>query len=356
MIWPPIDHLRSLNQGPVSFIKFKELSSLLSAANVNLTIHRALQYCTKVSKWVFHLFKVDRLACKVFEIMHYNLFSIWYKYCNPIVFWILLQTSLCLLNFDLDLLETAQVNFIENFVLDLFKVFFLESDLIRDGLHLFIKAINLLFVDWNMLNLVSGKPCLVVDLRQLLCCHATLKAGCLGLSSILYCLLNSLLEVCYLIVDKVLIDFHFFLEIAHLPFVDELEYPRACLFNGLHTLLLQIEHLETNLRLEVPIRLIVNVLSLQMQNPSFTLDVLETFKVAHHKWGNVIKSMVLMERSETINAYPLLIIKTEEIELFSMQTTIYRYRLRTSARTRYRCNLSSQGRRHATTTRSRTSP
>ena len=176
------------------------------------------------------------------------------------------------MNFDLDLLETAQVNFIENFVLDLFKVFFLESDLIRDGLHLFIKAINLLFVDWNMLNLVPGKSCLVVDLRQLLCCHAALKAGLLGLSSILYCLLNSLLEVCYLIVDKVLIDFHFFLEIAHLPFVDELEYPRARLFNGLHALLLQIEHLETNLRLEVPIRLIVNVLSLQMQNPSFTLD------------------------------------------------------------------------------------
>lgn len=81
-----INHLRPFNECPVSLIKFEELSSLLTTADVDFAVHGALQDGREVTEWVFNLFKVNSLARKVFEVMHNDLFTIWHKHCNPVIF------------------------------------------------------------------------------------------------------------------------------------------------------------------------------------------------------------------------------------------------------------------------------
>ena len=61
---------------------------------------------------MLNLFEVNGFTRKVFEIMHDYLLAIWHEDCNSIVFWVLLQTSLSLLYFAFDLLETAQIDFV----------------------------------------------------------------------------------------------------------------------------------------------------------------------------------------------------------------------------------------------------
>ena len=54
------------------------------------------------------------------------------------------------------------------------------------------------------------------------------------------------------------------------------------------------------------------------------LDILKSLKVASHERCDEVKAMVLMLSAQTIDAYPLLIIKAEEVQLFTMQTAVNR--------------------------------
>jgi len=95
--------------------------------------------------------------------------------------------------------------------------------------------------------------------------------------------LDSLLEIDDFVVHKVLIYFHLFLKVAHLTFVDQLQDPRAGIFYSLGTLLLQVEDFVSYLCLEVSIRLIMDVLALEMQLPSLAFDEIKIFEVVHHE-------------------------------------------------------------------------
>ena len=136
---------------------------MLSTADINLAIHGALQDGAEIAEWVLDLLQVYGLAREVFKVMHYDLLPIWDKHCNSIVFGILLQASFCLLNLDLDLLEAAQINFVENLVLDLFEILLLKFDLIRNGLNFLVKVFNFLFINRNMLDLMSRQARVTVN-------------------------------------------------------------------------------------------------------------------------------------------------------------------------------------------------
>jgi hypothetical protein len=82
----------------------------------------------------------------------------------------------------------------------LFKILLFELDLVGNRAHFFLKPFNLFFF-----------------------------SGCVSWESILvwvvllvHCLLNPLLKVDNFVVDKVLVNFHFFFEVAHFSFIDEL--------------------------------------------------------------------------------------------------------------------------------------
>jgi hypothetical protein len=103
---------------------------------------------------MLHLLQLNCFACEIFEVVHNDLFAIRYEHGNPIVLRVLFQASLGLLDFHFNLLEAAEVNFVEDLVLDFLEVFFLEPDLLRNGLHFFVEVFNLLFVYWDVLDLV----------------------------------------------------------------------------------------------------------------------------------------------------------------------------------------------------------
>jgi hypothetical protein len=103
---------------------------------------------------VFYLFQVNGLAREVFEIVHDDLLPVRHEHSDSVVFRVLLKTPFCLLDLHLYLLEAAQINLSKDFVLDLFKVFFLELYLIGNRDDLLFKLIDLVLVDWNMLDLV----------------------------------------------------------------------------------------------------------------------------------------------------------------------------------------------------------
>ena len=78
-------------------------------------------------------------------------------------------------------------------------------------------------------------------------------------------LLYPLLKVDDLIVHKILVYLHLFLEISHLSLVDELENPRACVLNSVDALFFEVQNLQPDLSLERPVRLIVDILALQVE-------------------------------------------------------------------------------------------
>jgi hypothetical protein len=158
-----------------------------------------------------------------------------------------------------------------------------------------------------MLHLVSHWAILVID-HLLLGTFQILRLFC-----IINRLLNPLLKVQNLIINKVLVYFHLLLKISHLSFVDELKNSRARILNGLYTLFLEVKNLQTNLCFESSVRPIVNGLSLKMQHFCFGFCEFQTFKITTHKRCNEIKSMVLMELTETVNANSLLVIEAEKI-------------------------------------------
>jgi len=79
------------------------------------------------------------------------------------------------------------------------------------------------------------------------------------------------------------------------------------------------------LSLEMSVGTIVNLLSLQMQCFCIVPYILKSFIATHHYWGDVVKSMILMNRSQTINTNFLLIIETNEVQRLSMETAVDRY-------------------------------
>ena len=221
MVGPSIDHLRSFNQSPVPLIELKKLSPLLASTDVYLAVHRALQNGAEVTERVLNLLQVNGLAREVLEIMHDYLLPVGHEHSDSVVFRVLLKTPLGLLDLHFYLLKAAQVNFRQNFVLNLFKVLFLELYLIRNRDDLLFKLIDLVLVDRDMLDLVPHQPRLPWNLLLLILIILHLRA--LSLLGVVYCLLYPLLEIEDFVVDKVLVDLHFFLEVPHLSFVYKLE-------------------------------------------------------------------------------------------------------------------------------------
>ena len=68
--------------------------------------------------------------------------------------------------------------------------------------------------------------------------------------------------------------------------------------------------------------LVMNGLSLEMQQLSLSLSKLKTLKVSIHKRSDKVESMILMQLAKTVDAYPLLVIKTEEVKLLPVQAAV----------------------------------
>ena len=81
---------------------------------------------------MFYLLEVDGFAGEVLQIVHDYLFSVWHEHRNPVVFRVLFQAPLRLLDFHFYVLEARQVNLVQDFLLNLLKVLFLKLNLIRD--------------------------------------------------------------------------------------------------------------------------------------------------------------------------------------------------------------------------------
>lgn len=104
--------------------------------------------------------------------MHDNLFPIRNKDGDPVVLWVLLETFFSLKDTSLNLLKAAQINLVEDLVLNLFEVFFFKLDLLRDWFVLFIIAINFLFVNRNeglVQNIVSELLLIPLWVMLLIC-------------------------------------------------------------------------------------------------------------------------------------------------------------------------------------------
>ena len=116
------------------------------------------------------------------------------------------------MDFHLDLLEAGKVDLIQNLVLPLDEVFLLELDLLRDGGHFLLEAVNFFFVNWHRLQLawlinLVAQPTPAIDW---------------GLLGLVDRLLDSLLEVNDLVESKVLVYLHLFLEVFKFAFVYQL--------------------------------------------------------------------------------------------------------------------------------------
>ena len=74
--------------------------------------------------------------------------------------------------------------------------------------------------------------------------------------------------------------------------------------------------------LEASMALVMNGLSLEMKQLSLSFGKLKTLKVSIHEGCYKVESMILMKLPKAVNAYPLLVIKTKEVKLLSMQATV----------------------------------
>lgn len=192
--------------------------------------------------------------------MHYNLLSVWHEHSDPVVFRVLLQAALSLLDFYFYLLERTQVYLRQNFVLNLFEILFFELYLVWNTYYLLLKLVDLVLVDGNVLSLV---PQDWARLSYYLLRLVLVWALCLF--SVVYSLLDSLLKVYYLVVNKVLVNFHLLLKISHFALVYKLKYSWTGVFDCLYALFFEVKDLESDLGLERPVWFIVNVLPLQVE-------------------------------------------------------------------------------------------
>jgi hypothetical protein len=208
--------------------------------------------------------------------------------------------------------------------MDFLKIFLLELYLIWNWLNFLFKTIYLFLVDRDVLHLMPQQSSLVAE-RQLLGqlrLGASISTNRLRLSCAIDRLLDPMLKVGNLVVDKVLIYFHFFLKVAHFTLVNELENPWACIFDSLNTLFLQVEHFEPDLSLEWAIWSVMNLLPLEMQMLGCAPNEFECLKIACHEGCDEVKSVILMLSSQAVDAYPLLVIKAEEVKLLAVEAAI----------------------------------
>ena len=156
-----------------------------------------------------------------------------------------------------------------------------------------------------MLDLVTHWPILVVC--YLLIVHVVLGFGLVD------CLLDSLLEIQDFVINKVLVNFHFLLEILHLTFVDQLEDAGARVFNSLDALFFKLKDFAPDLCLEASMALVMDGLSLQVEKFCLSFCELETFKISIHEGSNEVKPVVLVKLPKAVDADSLLVIEAEEI-------------------------------------------
>ena len=71
------------------------------------------------------------------------------------------------MNFHFDLLKATQVNLREDLVLNLLEVLFFELDLVRNRNDLLFKLVDLVFVYWDVLDLVPHQASLTQNLLLL---------------------------------------------------------------------------------------------------------------------------------------------------------------------------------------------
>lgn len=101
------------------------------------------------------------------------------------------------------------------------EILFFELYLVRDRDNFFFEAVDFFFVDGDVLDLVSHRTVLVVgNLLWLVIVVAVFNV--LRLLGVVNCLLDSLLEVKDLVIDKVLVYLHLLLEILHLSLINKL--------------------------------------------------------------------------------------------------------------------------------------
>ena len=78
-------HFALFHEGIIPLVKFKELLSLLSSTNVNLTIQSTLKNGTEISESMLHILDIDHPRGEIFEVMHYQLLLIRNKNCNSVL-------------------------------------------------------------------------------------------------------------------------------------------------------------------------------------------------------------------------------------------------------------------------------
>jgi len=66
----------------------------------------------------------------------------------------------------------------------------------------------------------------------------------------------------------------------------------------------------------------MNLLPLEMQMLGCAPNEFESLKIACHEGCDEVKSVILMLGSQAVDAYPLLVIKAEEVKLLAVQATI----------------------------------
>lgn len=87
-------------------------------------------------------------------------------------------------------------------------------------------------------------------------------------------LLDSNLKIKDFIVYKILVNFHFLLEILHFAPVDKGQDAGTGILDGLNTLLLQVQHLLSDLNLELAVGNVLDFLPLQVQLLGLSTDEL----------------------------------------------------------------------------------
>jgi hypothetical protein len=135
-------HLRFLHQRIVTLVKFKKLFTLLAPANVDLTVQLALQDGAEVPKCVLHVLNIDHSRGEIFEVMHDQLLLIGHEDSYPMLLGEQFKRSLRQLCLFLDLLKTAQIQTLSQFLQGLIKISRFLLYLIPQYLHLLLKTLN----------------------------------------------------------------------------------------------------------------------------------------------------------------------------------------------------------------------
>ena len=133
-------------------------------------------------------------------------------------------------------------------------------------------------------------------------------------------LTEALLKVDDFVVHKVLVDFHFFFEIAHLTLVYQLQNSWRSLFDCFDWVFLQWQDFFTDLGFEVSITYVVNFLSLAVQRLCVLLNELQILDRTLHEWVDRVEFVGCVQRPNTVGANPEVALVTEVFKLASVKT------------------------------------